>query len=231
MKIKKRQNTFLIFFFFLSLKNRKGREKNVIFKQRWISTGLPSRAFGGQIIFFKAVFLTIELPWSLHWPLSPYLAAQPSEMLVRRRRRSRRERRGRRACVRMTSLHLLLPVEGFSSTGSRICPPTQSYCSQECELETWGHISLKKSRGTWCISSSSGRAESFEGHCSIHLQRCKVLCFAFRALSLSASCYHTNPQNQCFLYSSIKLLLSPTLLKIFLDLVKVFMLFFFYLGQ
>lgn len=146
---------FIYGFSFLITERQKRSGKNVILKQRTISTGLPSRTFGGRLIF-QGCFLTTELPRSLHWPLSPYLAAQLSEMFVGMK--SRREWRGRRASVRMTSHHLSLPVEGFSSIGSRNCPPTQSYCSQEYEPDTWGHISLKKGRGIWCICSSSERA-------------------------------------------------------------------------
>lgn len=151
--------------------------------------------------FFKAVFLTTELPRSLCWPLSPYLAAQLSEMLVRMKRRG--EWRGRRASVRMTSLHLSLPVEGFSSTGSRNCPPTQSYCSQECEPETWGHISLKKSREIWCISSSSERAESLEGHCSVHLQQVRGALLCLQS-SLCLPLWHKSTESvlPLFLYQT-----------------------------
>lgn len=174
-QIKKRQN---ILFMFFSYQWKTEKEKKNILKQRSISSGLPSRTFfGGGWLIFQGSFLTTELPRSLQWPLSPYLAAQLSEMLVRMR--SRRERR---ASVRLTSLNLLLPVEENSTTGSGKCPPTQSYCSQECKPVTGGHISLKNSRGIWCIFLCTAGAESFECHCSIHSQHVKVLYFSFKAI-------------------------------------------------
>lgn len=91
----KRGRIFYLCFFFFFLKDRKGKEGKMFFSSKDRYQQVCPVWLLGAGWFFKTVFfffLTTELPWNLQWPLSPYLAAQLSEMLVRMK--SRRKRRG-----------------------------------------------------------------------------------------------------------------------------------------
>lgn len=60
-----------IYSFFLITKARNG-ERDLILNWRSISTGLPSRNCVASCIFKALCFPTVEMPWRLQWPLSPY---------------------------------------------------------------------------------------------------------------------------------------------------------------
>lgn len=97
------------------------------------------------------------MPWGLQWPLSPYLTVQLSEMpeiwwWVEGREGVCEE---------------LAPYLSISFQRQLEATPTHSSCSQNYKPETWGHISLKNSKRTWCVFSCTvclggKKAESFK---------------------------------------------------------------------
>lgn len=112
--------------------------------------------------------------------------------------------------MRMTSPHLWLPVEGF------FFHRQQDPSSHTVLLFTGvragdlrSHLTREEQRNMVLRE----RAESFESHCSEHLQQVQgalLRCQSARCLLLGHKC----TQNHCCLYSSIKRLLSPTFLKL-----------------
>lgn len=103
--------------------------------------------------------------------------------------------------------HFLLPVEEIFSTGSSNCPPTRSHCSQECKLETWGHISLTNSRGILV------HFQQFRESWVIWMPLLYVftagarwsMCFKFLwwVLLFSASCYDKNKKASSITLSNV----------------------------
>lgn len=103
------------------------------------------------------------MPWSLQWPLSPYLTVQLSEMpeiwwWVG----------GREGVCEELAPYLSLSFHRQLET-----TPTHSSCSQNYKPETWGRISLKNSKRTRCVFSCTvcleKKAESFKSSFAMRL--------------------------------------------------------------
>lgn len=120
-----------VYILFLITKSQNRREDHIL-EWRSISTGLPSRASW----FFKALCITaVEMPWSLQWPLSPYLTVQFSEVPEMIAMMNSGREWGHLRGAHTIFKHFLIQE-------CKQLPHT--LYTERRNLDTWGHVSLRK---------------------------------------------------------------------------------------